>query len=177
MRKTKIKERFENAVEAFFDNEKLEGNLSLTHSNQSRLAVEDRLNDSLKKFVSILRQVFLFFPGISAVSGATFFLTCWHFHPNLGFGIFVADYKFFWIYGLLGMILSVLGIGDIRKPKHLAIPASVVLYSTAVGLFFAMSGFGGLDLFNLISVYMLPPALVIPFIVKWQIENDEKDSD
>ncbi len=175
MNETKLKERLENTFAAFFDDERLENN-SLTLSNQSSLLYEKDFSKSgknLKKLINILRQVFLYFPGVVILNAAVFFLTVWHTHPNLGFGIILDNYKYLWIFSFLGVILTTLGIGDIRKPKHLLIPTSTIAFSFLIGIIFSFSGYGGLDLFNALSIYQVPFALTIPFLVRMWLEQEE----
>lgn len=171
MKKTKIKERFENAVDAFFDNEKLSENNALTLADNANLFHENTSESFTGKadnFVKILKQVFLFFPGIFFLYFATFATLNLYFRHD-------ALNEFNILSILLGITATLFGIGNWKNPKHFIMPLSVIglifsIYSAAVLLF----GISDQDLPNLI-VYVFPCALIIPFLAKGLIDKTEKE--
>jgi hypothetical protein len=77
---------------------------------------------------------------------------------------------------LASTLMTWLGLGDVRKPKHLVIPGSVI----SVGIFFGASvavaseHFSRSIFINGYPLYFLPLALIVPFLAKgWVDRNDE----
>jgi hypothetical protein len=126
-------------------------------------------------FVKILMQVFLFFPGTFVLFVLSFGTTIMvSYSPGgMRFGI-----GFVWIFLLFlaGFFGTWLGIGDLRKPKHMVIPLSILATGAAIGLVSAfmmmMSGTVRTIIFgNNFIFYIFPLALIVPFLAKGLIDR------
>lgn len=160
MKKTKLKQRINNAVNAFFDNnqEKYREN-NLVFANDSGLLKQEtdaRFDEKGDILVKILKHTFIFLPGaLYLFFGAMF-----------GF-----SFEFFWenpltifVVFLIGSFMTIFGIGNIKNPKHLAIPISIIAVGiTAFSLF---SMFGKLKYIFEYGIYFFPLALVVPVLAK-----------
>ena len=179
MKETKLKERFENAVDAFFDNGKLDENTGLNYVNSYDVYQKDLPKNSNEKsniFISILKQVFLFFPAtfMLFIISFVFSAICVNnpYDANLpeGRGLWL----FLWF--SISIFMTWFGIGDVRKPRHFVIPASITSFGAITGL---ISGF--LSIFfpeiifsNNYPIYFFPIALVVPFIAKMFVDDLEE---
>lgn len=162
MRKTKLNDRIENAVNAFFepgpDSSRVE--LTYTPSDSAFLAVQRPLTEKADKWISALREVFLFGPGAFALFYMT--LTVAFFYPTIGIsaqGFLMLCFPAFLTYA---------GIGKINNFRNLAVPATVI----AMGLLFALVApllFGRelADLYFWDSIYLLPFVLVVAKLVQY----------
>lgn len=180
MKKVKIKERFENAVEAFFNDENLGENNSLDFSSRMDFQHEESAASFKGKagsYLKILRQVFLFFPGAFILFYLSLGLTVLTVNPPPGVTLeFPVRFLLFFSASFL-MIL--LGLGDLRKPKHLAIPLSVILAGVSCALISIISGLSGILLRNdKYAIYLFPVALIVPFLAKGWVDktSEEKPS-
>lgn len=159
MKKTKLNQRIRNAVNAFFaDDEENIGENSLTLANDSALLKQEtaaKLNEKGDVLVKILKRVFLFFPGVLYLFFGTFSILAFDFlwNPFTIIAVF-----------LIGSFLTIFGIGNLRNPKHLAIPFSIVAVAILAFLFF--STMGGLKSVFEYGIYFFPVALVIPLLAK-----------
>ena len=183
MKEIKLKEKIENAYEAFFDDEKLDENVQL--ANKSDYLFEEHPQSQSEKkhwLITFLKQAFLFLPG-------TFFV---HILSMVFALIFIAQLP---IVGepripysaLAGIFLvSVLsmwfGLGDLKKPKHLVIPFSTVITSTVLGAItgLLLNSFQGTDRIitiiasDLYPLCLFPIALIVPHLAKsWVDRTDE----
>jgi hypothetical protein len=181
MKKTKIKQRFANAADAFFTEEDSCEDNSISFVNNSNISRKEMFAGLAEKadvFVSILKQVFLFFPG-------TFYL----FIVSLAFGLVTiiqppGALRFDLIWIALAFLVSVFavwfGIGDLKKPKHFIIPASIVSMSFVFGvtsgvliiLFPAFEKIVEADSFPL---YLFPLALIVPFLAKGWVDRKNEN--
>ena len=180
MKKIKIKQRIENARNAFFADETSDTNDFLSFRDEANLLQNEKSEDFARKYNTLetmLKQVFLFFPGTTVL----FFL-------SMGFTVmFVNSLEISSRYQLSSMmilfsatiLMTWLGLGDVRKPKHLVIPASIIsvgiIFGGIASVLMATSHqlarliFGNNNLF-----YLLPLALIVPFLAKgWVDRNDE----
>ena len=167
MNKTKLKSRIETAVNAFFDNDRenyIENNLIF--AGVSRLLKQEtatRFNEKGDVLVKILKRTFLFLPG-------AFYL----FYGML----MVFAFDFFWnpltvlTVFLIGGFMTIFGIGNLKNPKHLAIPLSVCAIGIAAYTIFSM--FGGLKNVFENGIYFFPLALIAPFLAKILVDKTNK---
>lgn len=177
MKKVKIKERFENAVDAFFDDEKLTENTALSFGTETHFYQKDSSKNSSEKFkgwVAFLKQAFLFLPGTFVLFFLSILFTglLMVVPPgNTKLRLLVA----FGVWLVAGL-MTVLGLGDWRKPKYFLIPASIIsLAGTLAAVSILWNGFRGLvSLLDNYAIYFFPLALIVPFLVKGWLEKNEK---
>jgi hypothetical protein len=168
MKETKIKERFGNAIDAFFNDEKLSENASLSVAcNRASFNLgesEALLSISKHKLITkILRQIFLFLPG-------AFFLymvpLSFVYFSSL-FNIGLNGYLGFMFWLLAGSFLTLVGIGSLKETKNLIVPVSIISFSLILGILFllfpeplrgSISGF--------YSIYLFPAALMLAGLAK-----------
>ncbi len=165
MKKTKIKQRIDNAVNAFFNDAPQsfgETNLTLAHDSALRLKQESaaQFDEKGDRLIKILKRAFLFLPGALYL----FFGT-----------LTILSFDFLWnpvsvvIIFLIGSFLTIFGLGSLKNPKHLMIPISIVL--VAVTTFWLFSTIGGLKYVFEYGVYLFPLALIVPVLVKSLVDD------
>jgi peptidoglycan/LPS O-acetylase OafA/YrhL len=168
MTKTKLKHRIEKAVNAFFENDRenyVENSLTLAGDSallkQETAARFNRKGDVLMK---ILKRTFLFFPGAFYL----FFGTMSVFAFDV---IQVRPLAILPIF-LIGGFMTIFGIGDIKKPKHLAIPLSISAVGAAAYAIFSM--FGGVKAVFDYGIYFFPLALIAAFLAKNLVDKTDE---
>lgn len=180
MKKTKIKQRFSNAVDAFFaDENSTENNLESFGNKTSFWQSENSLDQPYKssKFETILKQVFLFFPGTFVLYilsvGFTAMLISMLVTPSamsLRFGIGWVMLLF-----LASTLMTWLGLGDVRKPKHFVIPASIISLGAITGAFtfvlMTIPHYGRIFFRDSFPFYVFPLALIVPFLAKGWVDR------
>ncbi len=183
MKKIKIKQRIENARNAFFDDAYDTSDFPGFRNEAALLRNEKSENFTRKSSAleTILKQVFLFFPGTVGL----FFLSMGF--TVLSISMFVNPLGLIPRYRLVSLmavflaatLMTWLGLGDVRKPKHFVIPASIitvgVIYGTVAGALMGISPqLGRIIFYNFHPLNLLPLALVVPFLAKgWVDRNDE----
>lgn len=135
MKKTKIKERFENAVEAFF----CETNLNKIDDSKFECATanadfkeKESFFSKHKTFFNIARHLLLFAPGAFGLFFMSVAFTGFCIlRPPIG-----EEHHLFLGLVLLSFsaLLTFVGLGNCRNPKHLIIPASIVSPSMILGV-------------------------------------------
>jgi hypothetical protein len=171
MQKTKIKQRINNAVTAFFveDTDKF-GENSLDFANDSSLLKQETtlvFGEKGDVLVKLLKEIFLFLPGSLYLFFGTIFGFIFEPFWENPLNIFVVF--------LIGSFMTIFGIGNIKNPKHLTIPLSIV----AVGIttFSLFSMFGKLKYIFEYGIYFFPIALIIAFLTKSWVDKAEKEKD
>ncbi len=172
--------RIENARNAFFDEESFDTNNFLSFRTEDTYLQSEKFRDCTLKngtWETILKQVFLFFPGTFIL----YFLGV--FSPIMLVEFFAIRHRrisFFEVIFLICILLAAtlmtwLGLGDVRKPKHFIIPASIfsvgVLWIAIIGILSAVFGYFwkyNSDLF----IYLFPLALIVPFLAKGWVDRD-----
>lgn len=167
MKKTKFKQRINNAVNAFFDNDQENfGENSLSFVNNSALLKQEataRFNKKGDRLVKILKRAFVFFPGAFYLFFGTFSILSFEFlqSPLTILAVF-----------LIGSFMTIFGIGNLKNPKHLAIPLSIVAVGiTAFALF---STIGNLKYVFEYGIYFFPIALIVSFLAKSLVDKTDK---
>ncbi len=167
MKKTKIKDRFENAVNAFFaEDERLDQN-SLMSAADSRLFKQEtalRMSEKGDILVKILKRTFLFLPGAFYLFFGTlsvFAFDVIQIQPLAILPIF-----------LIGGFMTIFGIGNIKNPKHLAIPLSISAIGIAAYAVFSILG-GEKAVFHY-GIYFFPLALIVPFLAKGLVDKTDE---
>jgi hypothetical protein len=180
MKKIKIKQRIENARNAFFDDAYGTSDFP-SFRNETAFLRNEKSEDFTRKCSSvetILKQVFLFFPGtlvlfflsmLFTVSSISVFANTLELIPRQRLVSYMAVF-------LAATLMTWLGLGDVRKPKHLVIPASIitvgVIYGAVAGALIAISPQLGRTIFYKFDpVYLLPLALIVPFLAKGWVDR------
>lgn len=184
MKKTKIKERFENAVEAFFDNDKLTENNSLSFTGERAIINEDFPESENEKrskaFPNLLRQVFLFFPGVFVLFGLSMMLVYISIVQSYNTVRLDKPVQLF-LALTISFFMTWLGLGNIRKPKEIAIPLSVIGIGAVIGALSGVVSIIDLKLIHKIlsdsgyPLYFLPLGLIIPLATKMWLEKSETE--
>ena len=162
MKEKKFKEKFENAFGSFFCDEKLDENFQLDfYGNQTILENEKSQNivgniDLIKLF----KEVFLFLPSALLLFIGSIGFT-WRLFLPISEGVERFSMLNF-IALLILSLITILGLGNLRNPKHLSIPLSIiatgVMLSVIDNVFFG--GFGGY------LPYFFPLALIVSVFEK-----------
>ncbi len=178
MNETKIKQRFEKAFDAFFADENESENKFLSRADNPKSLQSETATASLTSaaFKNLIRQIVFFFPG-------TFLL----YYLSIGISAFLAiafstnskrvsfgEITGFACLFLAAVLMTWLGLGDVRKPKHFVIPASIICVGIFSGVILvalsALSYFTVPALGNL-SLYIFPLALIVPFLAKGLVDR------
>ena len=166
MKKLKIEQLIDNSLNAFFDKSLSGENRLATIDENCVLDKEKSLSDIIEfdAVIKILKQVFVFFPS-----------ALYLFFGTMAF--FMVDYitsnRFFILSVVfISSVTMVFGIGNIKKPKHLLIPLSVIVLGIVTFLAFSMSGIRTHIWAQNYVGYFLPLVLIIPILVKGWIDRD-----
>lgn len=177
MSKAKIKERFENAVDAFFDDEKLGENAALIipKDYSANFNETESFTDRHKTFIKVLKQIFLFLPG-----AVVFFFMSVAFTgfailrptPGEGHHLYLGIFITF-----IAGLMTFLGLGDWKNPRHLFIPLSIFSLSAVLAIIGSITH--GVDNFpQFIDHYaanFLPLAFILPFLAKALADKTERE--
>jgi peptidoglycan/LPS O-acetylase OafA/YrhL len=171
MKKTKIEQRIKNAANAFFENDRENfGEESLSFANNSALLKQEtaaRFGEKGDVLIKILRRTFIFLPGVFYLFFGTMSVFTFELireNPLAALAAF-----------LIGSFMTIFGIGNIKNPKHLMIPFSVI----AVGIS-AFSLFSMFDKSKYIfeyGIYFFPLALIAPFFAKSLADKTDEIKD
>ena len=185
MKKTKIKRRIENAFAAFFADEDLGESKLETFRNEANLRHEREFADPAQKngtLETILKQVFFFFPGTFILYFSGIFLPMMIIESFTLRNRVISFFEFFSLACILlaAILMTWLGLGDLRKPKHLIIPVSIfsvgTLWIVIAGIFAVVSNYlGGLFFYNYnksFLIYLFPLALIVPFLAKGWVDRE-----
>ncbi len=156
--KTILEEKFADLFTPNFENEEL-----ILRENTGVLTLDYQTKSNGDMWISLLKQVFLFFPGTLLLFMSSSFIFDAYFSGMIDFMFVIGGLP--WI--LMYSFMMIFGIGDIKNPKHLAIPLSVVLVSLFI---FLASTFLPDSLHNKFlyeySIYLFPIVLIAPFFAK-----------
>lgn len=168
MKKATIKQRIDNAVNAFFETEPEHlGEESLSFASDSALLKQEnevsQLDQKGDALVKILKQTFLFLPGAMYLFFFVFLILTFDFLRNPLTILAVL---------LIGSFLTIFGLGSLKNPKHLVIPLSILTVGAITfGLF---SLFGNAKFVFEYGIYFFPLALVVSVLAKnWTDRADE----
>lgn len=167
MKKTKIEQRLKNALNAFFaDEQENIGENGLTLANDSAVLKQEtttKLNEKGDVLVKFLKRVFLFFPGTLYLFFGTFSI--------LAFDFFWNTFSVIMIF-IIGSFLTIFGIGNLKNPKHLIIPISIIAVALMTFTFF--STIGGLKFVFEYGIYFFPLALIAPLLAKSLVDKTDE---
>lgn len=176
MKDVKLKERLEKAFEAFFDDAKANENNSLecvTHETVLVVSENAFFCENTHKIFNILRQLLLFLPSSFLLFTASVAMTARIILVE-GEGVAKVSFLSLILLSVLSL-LNILGLGDLRKPKHLSIPFSIISIGVILGavgtFFFDWSGFSNF-LFNYVP-YFFPIAFIVPILVKNWLDQEK----
>lgn len=166
MKKTKIEQRINNAINAFFVNnqENIDEN-SLTLVNDSAIIKQEaatKLSEKGDLLIKTLKRAFLFLPGVLYLFFGTFTI----FSVDLLWNPLSVLIMF-----SIGSFLTIFGIGKLKNPKHLAIPLSIV--AVALAAFGLCSWLGNLRYVYEYGIYFFPLALIAPFLAKSLVDKTD----
>ena len=161
MSKIKLDDRIENAVNAFFETEPDRSHFALTYTGQETALAAEKIafSERADKWIRVLRELFLFGPGTFFLFYAT--LAVIYFYPKLGFTFQSV------LMILVPAFLTYAGLGNLKKIKNLAIPATVI--AMAAGVAFLASLFPTNEQPNMYfwySIYLFPNALIAGKLVQ-----------
>jgi hypothetical protein len=197
MTKIRLKERLENAVEAFFEYEKLDEHTDLELTNNSamfRAQESVSFTEKNRTLLNILRQVFLFLPGtlilfllVFALTVSAVFLFLFGFGLTTITGFNPIEAKF--SKGSLPIILSLIifvsfpmtwvGLGSLRKKEDICIPVSIMGTGIILGIISGLLSGGSYEMAELIfsesyPLYFFPIALIVPILAKSWVDKTEE---
>jgi hypothetical protein len=163
MKDTKLKERFENAFEAFFNDEIIErhsmvvaGDKSLSQQFQN-----SELSEKADKVYGFFKKVFLFLPGVLIMHFASISFALFFGYEGVNLSL-----RVFWIAAAIFMIWA--GIGDLRNKKHLLIPLPPLVLGLAIGTSLNYLGLGFFSyVFLLLPLFFITPILTKDAIDVW----------
>ena len=167
MKKTKIEQRINNAVSAFFETERENfGEDSLTFGGDSALIKQETAADFNEKgdaLVKILKRTFLFLPGALYLFFGVLSIFAFDFlqNPLTVSAIF-----------LIGSFMTIFGLGNLKNPKHMAIPLAIG--ALAIITFAVFSMFGGLKSVFEDGIYFFPFALISALLAKSLVDKTNK---
>ncbi|HXG83211.1 MAG TPA: hypothetical protein VNI84_04200 [Pyrinomonadaceae bacterium] len=169
MKKT-LKERIDNAREAFFEGEQFSPGQITVRENDCDLQNQNNERSTVSAFdVWTFAKYFLFFlPGVSLLFFVTLTLTHFLIFGNENIGNF--SFAFFWLG--LGAFLTMFGIGKLAELKYLKVVASVMAASFGIALsfFFVPDELKG-KFFGSYSLYFLPVITLVGFAAKKWIDK------
>lgn len=168
MKKTKIKQRINNAVNAFFDNDDEHfGENSLSMASDSAMLKQEtaeRFNSKGNDLIKILKRTFIFFPGALYLFFGTLSVFSFEFFRNEPWTILMIF--------LIGSFMTIFGIGELKNPKHLAIPLSIV--AVGIAAFALFSTIGNIKSVFDYGIYFFPIALIVSFLAKSLADKTDK---
>ena len=128
MSKIKLDDRIENAMNAFFETEPERGALAMRYGVHDELIISAKpaFSEKFGEWSTLLRELVLFGPGTFLLFFLTLFVI--FFYPTVGlpFQAFIAI--------ATASFITFAGAGDIRNVKNLAVPATVIVIVSAVGV-------------------------------------------
>lgn len=133
MKKVKIEERLESAVNAFFATGDDKNASALVFANDSAVLPgrEDAaFTEKAELWTNAARQMFLFLPGAFLLFFTT--LTGLYFVPQIGF----SSQMLFWL--AAGGFLCLAGSGSLRNTRNPLVPFSIVLFAALFGILFSL---------------------------------------
>ncbi len=143
---------------------------SLLSINNSELAVGEELTiESFgDQWLKIIKGLFLYLPGVTFLFPCSLFLINTFFTGQSNFLRVSLGMLWLFLFGFMVMF----GIGDVKNPKYLALPISVVAFSLFI--FLVSSLFGSEMSWNFLanySIYLFPIAFMLPVVVKELLED------
>lgn len=167
VKKVKIEERLENAMNAFFDAGDDKNATALVFADGSAAwqnAEHANFSEKAGFWTNSIRQVVLFLPGAFLLYFVT--LSTVFFFPNFG----LTFQMLFWLF--FGGFLCLVGLGSLKNIKNLLIPFSIVLFSAAAAILFGLfpNNLQPMLYFGY-SIYLFPLVLIGSKLLKDSIDD------
>ena len=170
MKKTKLDERLENAMNAFFETPPDQSRFAMTYTGEAAITVNDRaFSEKADKYSGILRELLMFVPG-------TLFLFCGTTISVFFYGSVGRSFSFDWIATyVLFVFLTYAGSGSIKNYKNLAVPGIVIAMSLAIALIPQLIlGKELADQYFWQSMYLFPAVLIAAKLVQSWLSDKER---
>jgi hypothetical protein len=161
MSKTKLDDRIENAMNAFFETEPEPNRFELTYSGHSETitSAEPTFSAKAERWTGIARELLMFGPGTFMLFYVTLSLV--FFYPPMGIS-FQGLFLF-----LSAAFLTFAGSGSIAKFKNIAVPLSIVAMALAVVPFsLLLFGRQDADIYFWYSIYLFPVVMIAAKVVQ-----------
>lgn len=162
MKETKLEERFEKAVNAFFENENShEQNSIALFENQeiAQISPAENLAQTADKYFTLFKRIFAFLPGV-------LFL-----HLMMP-GIFTFGFSLWTLFFLVSGIFMVwVGLGDLKNKKHIWLPTSVMILGLIFSLPFYFLPVNSFSYYVYAYIGILPLLFIAPVLVKGWLEE------
>ena len=170
----KIKDKISDELNNFWDEQYEE-----TSVNHEILATTDRytLSDNIEtskgsfgdQWIKILKGLFLFLPGVVFLFGSAQFM--FHAFFTGRFSVFNVLLGLPWLF--LWGFMVMFGIGNVKNPKHLYIPFSIVGIAFLTFLVsFLLGDEIGWSFLTSYSLYLFPLVFAVPVLVRDYIGED-----
>ncbi|MEQ1643812.1 MAG: hypothetical protein ABL959_10240 [Pyrinomonadaceae bacterium] len=161
MNKTKLDDRIENAVNAFFETPADKNKFALTYTGHDAALIANEMSfgEKADKWQFLIREILMFGPGSILVFYVTLIMIL--FYQTLGVGIsglFLYLFSTFLVYA---------GSGSLTKVKNLAVPAAVTVL--AFGFAFISPSFLDRELGHIYmwdSIFLFPIVLIVAKLVQ-----------
>lgn len=164
MKKIKLEERFEKAVNAFFEDENLneQNAIALCESQQfAQISPAENLARTADKYFTLFKRIFAFLPGVL-------------FLHLLMPGIFTFGFSIWTLFFLVSGIFMVwAGLGDLKNKKHIWLPISVMLVGLIFSLPFYFLPVSSFTYYVYIYIGILPLLFIAPILTKNWLEINE----
>ena len=167
MKKVKIEDRLENAVNAFFETDADKNAHALAYAGGRAILCNEEQTPFTEKarfWTNIARQAFLFLPGAFLVYYAT--LSSIIFYPELGFTPLML------FHFAAGGFFCQIGLGSLRKTENLLIPFSIIIFAAVLGFAsFALPTETQMAFCFKYSIYFFPAVLIGSKLLQNQIDD------
>lgn len=168
MNKTKLDDRIENAVNAFFETPPDTSRFAMTYTGHDPALVANEMSfgEKADKWQWLIREVFLFGPGSILVFYITLMMIL--FYQTLGF----APYGI--LLYLFAAFLPYAGSGSLTKVKNFAVPLSVTVLAFAfafISPLFLDRELGHIYMWD--SIFLFPVVLIVAKLTQ-SLVSDKK---
>ena len=168
MKKTKLDERIENAINAFFEPPTDQRHFAMTYTGETAIVANERtFSENADRWSGMLREIFMFGPG-------TLFLFCATLNSIFFYEAAGRSFSFRWYATWFGCaFLTYAGSGSIKNYRNLAVPGTVIALSLAIA-FIPQLIFGKdlADQYFWHSMYLIPVVLIAAKLVQsWVSEK------
>lgn len=172
MKKTTLTEDFNETYQPFWDEDDFAPHqLAINRSAALENGVVIENASFPDDFLAIVKWTFLYLPGAAAI----------HFIV-LGFALlfFYRDWGSEMMLGTLGIFavavfMIMLGIGKLSDLKYLKVVGSILLTSALAAILYSvLVAFAAGDFFGFFAKITLPPAVLIGYLVKRNLDNSEE---
>lgn len=171
MKKTRLKEDFEQNLDSFFEEDFSNHQISV-FQNESALEKSSnyRNEEFLDKFLTAIKLIFLYVPGAMSIHfvGMVIYFSIL-FNPGLtelASGLIVG--------AIVGTFLTMFGIGKMNDLNYLKVPASIFTISVLISIIFALiTAFTGVEMTGIFLLMSFPITIICGYIVKRFLDKQE----